>query len=42
MTELPWVAEKDWIDFLKLRASWDRMKRGRHSNFDYTSYLQWP
>ena len=31
MTELPWVAEKDWIDFLKAtRQLGPEWKRGRH------------
>ena len=39
-TELPWVIEKDWIEFIKLRGSW-----GRNGNadgigsFDYTSIV---
>ena len=40
MTELPWVAEKDWIDFLKLRASWGQNGNADGiGNFDYTSLI---
>jgi len=40
MTELPWVAEKDWIDFLKLRASWGQNGNADGiGNFDYTSLV---
>jgi TonB-linked SusC/RagA family outer membrane protein len=40
MTELPWVAEKDWIDFLKLRASWGQNGNADGiGNYDYTSLV---
>lgn len=40
MTELPWVAEKDWIDFLKFRASWGQNGNADGiGNFDYTSLI---
>ena len=40
MTELPWVAEKDWIDFLKVRASWGQNGNADGiGNFDYTSLI---
>ena len=40
MTELPWVAEKDWIDFLKLRASWGQNGNADGiGNFDYNSLI---
>ena len=40
MTELPWVAEKDWIDFLKFRASWGQNGNADGiGNFDYTSLV---
>ncbi len=40
LTELPWVAEKDWIDFLKVRASWGQNGNADGiGNFDYTSLV---
>jgi TonB-linked SusC/RagA family outer membrane protein len=40
LTELPWVAEKDWIDFLKLRGSWGQNGNADGiGNFDYTSLV---
>ena len=30
LTEIPWVVEKDWIEFAKVRASWAQRKRRRH------------
>ncbi len=40
LTELPWVSEKDWIDFLKVRASWGQNGNADGiGNFDYTSLI---
>ena len=37
---LPWVDEKDWIDFAKLRASWGRNGNADGiGNFDFTSVV---
>ena len=40
LTELPWVIEKDWIEFIKLRGSWGRNGNADGiGNFDYTSII---
>ena len=40
LTELPWVIEKDWIEFVKLRGSWGRNGNADGiGNFDYTSII---
>jgi TonB-linked SusC/RagA family outer membrane protein len=40
LTELPWVTEKDWIEFVKLRGSWGRNGNADGiGNFDYTSII---
>lgn len=40
LTELPWVLEKDWIEFAKVRASWGRNGNADGiGNFDFTSVI---
>ena len=40
LTELPWVVEKDWIEFAKVRASWGRNGNADGiGNFDFTSVV---
>ncbi len=40
LTELPWVLEKDWIEFAKVRASWGRNGNADGiGNFDFTSVV---
>jgi TonB-linked SusC/RagA family outer membrane protein len=40
LTEKPWVSEKDWIEFLKIRASWGRNGNADGiGNYDYTSIV---
>ena len=40
LTEIPWVVEKDWIEFAKVRASWGRNGNADGiGNFDFTSIV---
>ncbi len=40
LTERPWVDEKDWIEFLKVRASWGMNGNADGiGNYDYTSIV---
>jgi len=40
LTEIPWVIEKDWIEFAKVRASWGRNGNADGiGNFDFTSVV---
>ena len=40
LTEIPWVVEKDWIEFAKVRASWGRNGNADGiGNFDFTSVV---